>query len=167
LDIEEIDWNLVSQNQGAISLLEKNLDKVDWIHLSYNPAAIPILEKNLDEIDWSLLSRNPNAIHLLEQNLDKVDWFALSYNTNGLGLDLFEKNLDKKSLTKSKPIYRIRGKKIDIPWEDMSQNPAIFEYNYQKMKERCSIFKEELIAKVFHPKNYHKFVGLGCDEFDD
>jgi hypothetical protein len=35
------------------------------------------------------------------------------------------------------------------------------------MKENCNLFKEELMQKMFHPDNYHKFVDWGFEEFDD
>jgi hypothetical protein len=40
------------------------LDKVDWDRLSMNPRAISILEKHPDrfEVRWTLI--NPNALHL-------------------------------------------------------------------------------------------------------
>jgi hypothetical protein len=128
-------------------LLEKNLDKVNWNKLSKNPNAIKLLEANLDKINWNTLSMNPNAIHILEKNLDKVDWYLLSSNPNAI--NLLEKNQDK------------------IYWGSLTENPSIFEYDYSRMKERCSIFKEELVSVVFHPDNYHRFVELGCDEFSD
>jgi len=77
---DAINWNALSKNPHAISILDKNLDKVNWTRLSQNPDAIPILEKNLDRVDWNELSQNPTAIHLLEQNLDKVNWVRLSKN---------------------------------------------------------------------------------------
>ena len=43
------------------------LEKLDWEMLSSNPNAIHLLEQNPDKIDWNKLSWNPNAIHLLEK----------------------------------------------------------------------------------------------------
>ena len=55
-----------------------NIDKLDWELLSLNPNAIYLLEKNPDKIDWECLSTNLNAILLLEKNQDKIDWRSLS-----------------------------------------------------------------------------------------
>jgi hypothetical protein len=83
---------MLSLNENAIHLLEKNIDKIDWKYLSLNHNAIHLLEKNLDKIDWTKLSKNINAIHLLEKNLDKVDWKYLALNHNAI--HLLEKNID-------------------------------------------------------------------------
>jgi hypothetical protein len=72
-----INWEILSSNKKAISLLEKNIDKLYWYGLSANPNAISLLEQNMDKIHWSMLSRNKNAIHLLEINPDKIDWYNL------------------------------------------------------------------------------------------
>ena len=58
-----------------------DINKLDWWMLSYNPSAIHLLEQNPDKIVWTNLSCNPNAIHLLEQNPDKINWSMLSKNT--------------------------------------------------------------------------------------
>ena len=101
----------------------------------------------IEKIDWYALSANPNAIHLLEKNMDKINWDLLSANPNAI--HLLEKNMDK------------------IDWWSLSSNPSIFEYDWVAMRNRMNLFKEELVAKQFHPKNITKFVSWGFDEFDD
>ena len=98
----------------------------------------------MDKIDWYSLSENPNAIHLLERNFDKIVWGCLSKNPSAI--HLLEKNLDQ------------------IDWYRLSFNPSIFEYDYKSMTERCDIYKEELIANRFHPKNLSKFRDWGFDD---
>ena len=92
---------------------------------------------------------NPNAIHLLEQNPDKIHWRLLSFNPNAI--HLFEKNPDK------------------IHWVELSCNPSIFGYDYEALKERCLIYKEELIQKAFHPSRIQKYLdmGISIDELDN
>jgi hypothetical protein len=51
-----------------------------------------------------------------------------------------------------------------INWEIISGNPAIFEYDYEAMRDRMKIIAEDLIANRFHPKNFDKWVGWGFDE---
>jgi len=48
------------------------LNKLDWDYLSANRAAISLLEVNLNKINWTWLSLNPAAIHLLEKNPYKI-----------------------------------------------------------------------------------------------
>ena len=121
------------------------IKKLSWTSLSTNPNAIHLLEQN--KINWYWLSENPNAIHLLEQNSDKINWCGLSNNQNAI--PMLEKNMDK----------------IDLGC--LSKNPSIFEYDWVAMRHRMNLFKEELVAKQFHPKNMDKFVSWGFEEFED
>jgi hypothetical protein len=75
-------------------------NKLNWNLLSFNPYAISLLEKNIDKINWYGLSgnSNPNAIHLLQQNIDKIDWYALSSNPNIFVLDYQAIKEDRKVL---------------------------------------------------------------------
>jgi hypothetical protein len=88
------------------------------------------------------------AIPLLEKNPDKIDWRSLSLNPNGI--HLLEANQDK------------------INWEWLSENPSIFDLDYEALKERCLIYKEELIQKTMHPSRIQKLLdmGISIDELD-
>jgi hypothetical protein len=121
-------------------------DKINWRQLSANPNAIHLLEQNPDKIDWVSLSQNPNAIHILEQNPDKISWDTLSANPNAI--QFLEQNMDK------------------ISWFSLSKNPSIFELDYKGMKEMCSIYKEELICKAFHPSRIAKYLNMGLEMED-
>ena len=103
---------------------------------------------NIDNLDWTYLSLNPYAIHLLADNQDKIDWSQLSLNPTAI--HLLEANPDK------------------INWDCFSRNPAIFQYDYDAMRERCGVFKEDLIKDRFHPRNLiaGKFKDWGIDGFD-
>jgi hypothetical protein len=70
-----------------------------------------------------------------------VNWLLLSENP--AAIKLLEANQDK------------------IYWPSFSKNPEIFEYDYKRMKERTSVFFEELMANRFHPKNINKFEDWG------
>ena len=63
-----------------------NMDKLEWSMLSGNPNAIDLLEKNPEKINWRCLSLNSNAIHLLEKNPEKICWSVLCRNLNALPL---------------------------------------------------------------------------------
>ena len=86
---------------------------------------------------------NPNAIELLEQNLDKVDWDYLSSNPNAI--DILKQNKDK------------------INWYYLSLNPSIFEVNYEFLKQRIDVFREELMMKAWHPSRIEKWLDSGMD----
>jgi len=167
---DSLTWNNLSRNPSAIHILEENLDKLDpiwfsmnenlnnllipsrevlsWQFLSRNPSAIEILEENQDKIDWKRLSANPKALNLLKSNPDKIDWDFFAENPLLFHDDfqeLLKQNEDKLS------------KKY------LSENPNLFVYDYEKMKNNCNIFKEELIAYVFHPSRIFRNV---TDETD-
>jgi ribosomal protein L24E len=92
-----------------------------------------------------------NAIALLEKNPDKIHWASLSANPNAI--HLLEKNPDK------------------IHWSILSGNPSIFEpeYEYEALKERCHIYKEELIQITMHPSRIQKllYMGISIAELDN
>ena len=55
-----------------------------------------------------------------------------------------------------------------INWSQLSTNPAIFTYNYEKITEymESTGIKDELIAYYYRPENIHKFIERG-DLLDD
>jgi hypothetical protein len=144
---EYVDWSELSTRSDAIPLLEQYLNHVDWFEVSTLECMLPFLLKHPEHIDWSGLSVNEDAIALLEENLDKIDWENVSHNKNAW--PILSKNLDK------------------VNWIELSQNPAIFTYDYDKIKERCSLFKEELMEVRFHPRHYEHFASWGFEEFVD
>jgi hypothetical protein len=166
-----INWYNLSANPSAISLLEQNLDKIDWGVLSGNPAAMAILEQNQDKIDWEILSANPNAIYLLERNINKIDWCNLSGNPNAISL--LERNPDKINwfvLTQNPNM----GPLLDLfehcsvnaiwYWRFLSQNPNIFEPDYQEMsKDRTKIIYQELMERALHPLRVLKWIECGFE----
>ena len=103
---------------------------------------------DIDKIEWEGLSSNPSAIHFLEANPKKIKWLELS--SNPAAIHLLEANQDR----------------IDWPW--LYSNPAIFQYDYDAMKKKCMLFKEDLVKDRFHPRNLiaGKFKDWGIDGFD-
>jgi len=167
-----IDWRSILKNPKAVHLIEQNLDKIDeddWPLLSGNPGAVHIFEnpEYLDKIDdWSYLSQNPEpkAIQILEKNLDKVVWESFSKNPSAISILLQilkeEKEVKKKrenneSVNKQDYKYYDYFDKIDF--SRLSLNPAIFELDTQGLKERCDVYRKELIEKAMHP---HRMIAL-------
>ena len=70
---------------------------------------------------------------------------------NHYAILLLEKNIDK------------------INWKGLSFNPSIFELDYNVLKKRCSIYKEELIQVALHPSRIQKYLDLGIsfEELDN
>ncbi len=137
--------NYLWRNPSAISIIENYYFKYDWYisweRLSGNPSAKEIFERFPDRIDWKGLCLNPAswAIELLEKNQDKIDWMNLSENPSAI--HLIESNLDKyKSFSC-----------------DLFQNPVIFEIDFDFMRRRMDIIREELIEKAWHPFRFEKW----------
>ena len=116
--MDKIDWDVLSKNPHAMSLLEKHLDKIEWTNLSRNHGAIRLLTENPDKVighalswnpspdvlplfarietetmNWSGISQHPNALELLEKYPEKIRWLFASYNPSLI--PLLEKNIDQ------------------------------------------------------------------------
>jgi hypothetical protein len=98
IDIEKLDWDMLSININAINLLKENPDKINWKYLSMNPSAIELLKENQDKIYWYNLSSNPNAIELLKENKDKINYRKLVFNENAIEL-IKDKIKEEQKLT--------------------------------------------------------------------
>lgn len=170
----KIDWNLLSLNSAnyAIELLINNPHKINWQYFSSNanPRAYDFLKKNAYNIDYSFLNLNPNAVNWLNENPDFIDWQMLSRNDNAI--ELIEKNHHKiswndlgKNLNGIHLYEYMTFHEILHLNDNYLENPSIFEYDYKKIKERISKFKEELIQKVWSPSNVIKWVEQGFDDF--
>jgi hypothetical protein len=61
-------------------------------------------------------------------------------STNLNAIELLKNNIDK------------------VCWTYLSNNPNIFEYDYNLIKNNIFVYKEELIAKALHPKRVIKWI---------
>jgi hypothetical protein len=168
---KKICWNSLSQNPSAIKLLEKNINKVNWYFLSKNSAAVHLLKDNIDKINISLLCKNPNigALNLLEQIIKTdgyriIKWDSLYENPNALYF--IRKNFnDSNAYLIELPSFSLSSLFFDEKKSNKYQyiveyleekNSFPLKLNKDYLKERMNIIKEELCAKVFHPKNEGK-----------
>ena len=87
---------------------------------------------DVDKLIIKGLSLNPKEMELLKENQDKLNWCHLSLNPNAI--ELLKENPDK------------------IYWINISINPNIFEPIVSP------IYKEELIATVFHPTRFARYL---------
>ena len=172
--MHEIHWPTLCSNTHpkAIALLQQMIDdgrsnELDWNILSTNPAAISILETNQDKIIWKTLSSNPAAMHLLLEHQDKIKYMQLCKNTHPLAIELI-KELPKEWIYW--PYLSANPSAIDfleenqeyINWYYLSLNPAIFRYNYPKMANiRNQIIYEELLSVALHPSRISNWIKQG------
>jgi len=66
--------------------------------------------------------------------------YLIIWIRNPNAIHLLEQNLDK------------------INWSNLSRNPSIFEYDYEALKKRCNMYKEELIKKALHPSIIKRYL---------
>lgn len=154
-------WLELAGNPNAIHILENHLEKLNtrcWSSLAKNPNAIHLIEQNLHKLNedgWRNLSMNPNAIHILEQNIDKIIWYALGNNPNGI--KILEKYPEKLAITSF------------FDYENISVTTPIFEVDYDAIKKRCDIYKEELMQIALHPSRIEQYLkqGILLEELDN
>jgi len=107
-NLSKVSWNMLTQNNEALDLLEKNkeLINIDTLVMNQSPRAIKIIEefiekgvlfKDNDNIDY--LSENPCAIEFLEKNKNLISWIRISKNP-----EIFE--INKQYLKKRMDIIR-------------------------------------------------------------
>jgi len=124
IDIEKLDWDMLSININAINLLKENPDKINWKYLSMNPSAIELLKENQDKIYWYNLSSNPNAIELLKENKDKINYRKLVFNENAIEL-IKDKIKEEQKLTEEE--YNNLDYTNKICFDNLSTNTNAIE----------------------------------------
>jgi len=171
--IYEDDWPLLSGNPSAIHIFEKQeyLNKVfDWSYLceNPNPKAIIIILNNWDKVDWLTFSRNPSAIHIILELLQQQKDYDIRYAKN---IELKQKFGDYTSYFYEndniyRSIYKYYNDFYKVNFNSLSMNPAIFEKDYHGLKQRCDVYRKELIDKAIHPSRLISLLEKGV-ELDD
>jgi hypothetical protein len=62
-------------------------------------------------------------------------------------------------------LHLLKNQPKKINWRRFAKNPAIFVLDYDALKQRCAVFKEELIALAVHPTRIHKWMSMD-EDFD-
>lgn len=139
-----------------------------WESLSNNPSeeAARILEKNIDKIVWYSFSKNPSptAMRIISANLDKVFWANLAANPSPRAVEIVRDKLRGGGGTDVFHFgeFVIRDD-IQVIRNNLYRNPAIFTYDYEKMRSARSALHEDLIAWYWHPSRISAFLDAGGD----
>jgi len=172
---DKIDWKEFSKNPAAVPTLEKYPENIYWQYLckNTNPRAMPLIEQNLHRADRFHLSANLNAIPILERYPDNIEIEHLATNPNGM--PLFEKYLhcvsgdnlhDIRTGLSMNPsaIPLLVANPILIDWQWISQNPAIFVYDYNTMRRtKCkSSWICEYTDKIYDPNRIQRY----CEKYE-
>lgn len=177
--IDKIVWKPFSYNNRGVHILEQNLDKVCWKGLSSNSSAIHILEQNMDKIDLHYLINNPNAGRLIEKFIDQLEpehWANMCDNP-GL-IDLLKRNVDKivwerLILGNDNAMCIIKDNLDMLSYQDWgfigvrSDIMQMYPFDYEAMKEKNSVFADELAGVVFNPGRLYKISEKYNIEFSD
>ena len=183
---KKIDWRQLSLNPNseALKLLKENPKKISWSNLSINsnPEAIDLFKTNPDceSLVYDYLASNVSdkAIELLIENIDELTdfgWFTLSYNTNSKAIQLLKNNLDKLddewqnlSYNKNPDIMDLlKEKQHLIFWDVLSDNPNIFQLDYEQMKKNFEPLAKEIIEVVCHPNRIGRLMKQYNLDFED
>jgi hypothetical protein len=114
-------------------------EKINWNAFSANSnkKAIKLLKSKpkLINLTYLLVNSNSDAIELIKNyNCINNRYYYSILSANSNAIELLEQNKDK----------------IDL--DEISQNPAIFTYDYNKIKMAFTELKEELLIKALNPK---------------
>jgi hypothetical protein len=126
----DLDWDKICKNENAIDIIFETLKHkpyyINWSSIACNTSneAIKIIEWKMkdypEKISWGQLSRNPSAIKILLANIDKIVWSSFSSNTNIINPDAI------KLLIKKIEEDKIKGRRNNLDWSELSANPSIF-----------------------------------------
>jgi hypothetical protein len=161
LQMPTIDWHQVALNpsitledikthaasfERCYCFLSKN-PNITWGFVKANPHC---------NWDWSALSKHPNVTWEIIQNHPEKpwDWNCISENPN-ITLDILRANME-----------------MPWRWQTIGLNPMESDKGDFIRKElrqwfSVSALKEELMAKVWHPRNFAKFKYLDPDTFGE
>ncbi len=155
-DTEWISYLCDNKSKMAMNVLKQNMNRIKsygWRKLTTNPFAIELLEKRPDKIFWDggcwydmgeyTISTFPSFIDLIKKNLDKVNWRKLCRNP--LAIKILKENHDASRAGRATPHL---GEVCKIDWSDLSSNPAIFEIDYDFLRKRMDIIRDELMEKT-------------------
>ena len=67
-----------------------------------------------------------------------IDWEVLSSNPNAISI--LERNIDK------------------INWSKLSYNKGVNKLNYQWLKDRMDMIREDLMKAVYHPRRFEYYL---------
>jgi hypothetical protein len=155
-------WYCLSINTHPIAfqILKLFPHKISpYIVTNPSPLAVEMIKEYFSNISSPLYddaigqlckNTNPDALNLLHNlNSDCYDWVNLSENPSAI------------------PFLMSMGDelKTKIKVEFLLNNPSVFQYNYENMKENIAVFKEELIQRVWSPANVLKWAEQGYDDF--
>lgn len=123
-----INWNFLSLNENAISILQKYPHKINWEMLVYNKKSLCIWNNNIDKINWKTMSKQPYATSLLSDNLSNINWYWLSSNSGANKILTENKHkIEWSQLSKNQSAIDLLSDNLNlINTYHLTQNVAVF-----------------------------------------
>jgi hypothetical protein len=162
--LDTIYWYSLCENSAALHLLDRKPSEIYFPQVSRNknPKILDYIDKHLEDmsyhnhIDFFELSCNPMAISLLEENKDKLNNRFLMHNTKAQ--DLIKERLDELNIINWRDLSRncgmieiLKENQAKVNWEQIWSNPAIFTYDYDKIKGIFADLNKEIYE--YHHKH--------------
>jgi hypothetical protein len=186
---EKINWVHFAYNTNpkTICIHAKNLDKIKWDELSANENAFYLLQKNEDKVNIDYLVYNKNQEHPFIQSFykknrmcsfhkiqikitidDNKKIFPHIWETSKEIFEMDKSKMNKFSISRNpNAVDYLKQNQDKICWTEFCKNEAIFELDYQKMKEKNKYFFEELVQKVFNPERVIRMANMFQMDFYD
>lgn len=155
-------FRLISNFMGSdIVHCINRMDEIDWDYIwsemCAHPAGLRYVIKHGKPISLKHLSANPcpEAIEILSKNFfdPDIDWYSMSANPGAIDL-LEQVFMQHRNNREPAPT---------IYWSNLMKNPAIFTYDYDKMRETRAQLHANLIAELWSPARVAAFLETGGD----
>lgn len=181
---DKIDWKEMSGNTNnlAVDFLKENPDKIDWDMFSSNESdsAIYFMKENPHKIVWFIFSYNSNplALNIFKEYKKHINpnelinhIISVKFLLELSGITLIKKNINIVCEKTETHIYKTSSQNYNVSGiiqQSIKKNketnflfsPMIFVLDYDALKQRISPFKEELIARAYHPKRVAKWIEM-------
>jgi hypothetical protein len=135
----KIDWNKVSSNPKAISLLETKIKAEK--HLRDNDNDKYLALSATERINWNILSSNPKAISLLETKAEEEKKIRDKHSTS-----VGARQLPNWMLSDSSNEYKSLPYILKIDWNKVSSNPKAISLLETKAEEEKKIRDKNYLA---------------------
>lgn len=136
---------LLNSNYHYSDIYQVNYETISIIDATEDPWLEPSIYWRDQLMDGIILS--PNQIY----------WTDLSSDTSTSAIEIIQNNINHpfiswKKLSKNPSAMKLlRANQNKIHWDEFSTNPAIFEIDYQVIRDRTNLFRTELLRRIALP----------------
>jgi len=109
-------------------------------------------------------------MHIIQEHPQKMVWYAMCGNPSDTAMNMVRENFQNitgpsasgkwiylSSNPNSKAIDILREHQENIIWDMFSKNPGIFELDYDFLRRRMNLIRDELMGKTWHPSRFEEW----------